>query len=124
MNNKKKVLLVDDDARNVFALSAVLQSESFRCVSVMSAGEALDVLVQDPEIGVVLMDMMMPDMDGYQAIAAIRSNAGIAGIPIVAVTAQAMVGDREKCLSAGANDYLSKPVNTDTLLELLSVYVK
>jgi CheY-like chemotaxis protein len=121
---KKKILVVDDDPRNVFALSAVLRSESFSCLSVLSAKEALEILSNDPGIGIVLMDMMMPDMDGYEAIAEIRATENIAKTPVIAVTAQAMVGDREKCIAAGANEYISKPINTELLIGLLSTYIK
>ncbi|MBC8035018.1 MAG: response regulator [Chitinophagaceae bacterium] len=120
----RKILVVDDDPRNVFALSAVLRSESFTCITVLSAKEALEILATDKEIGIVLMDMMMPEMDGYEALAEIRANKDTAALPVVAVTAQAMVGDREKCLAAGADAYISKPIDTEALLELLITYLK
>lgn len=124
MDSAKKVLLVDDDSRNIFALNAVLKAESLSCIAVMSAREAIDLLLKDKSIGVVLMDMMMPDMDGYEAIAEIRQDPSIADTPVIAVTAQAMVGDREKCLKAGANDYISKPIDATALMRLLTTYLK
>lgn len=114
-----KILIVDDDPRNIFALSAVLKSRKLVCVSTTGASEALDLLVRDAEISVILLDMMMPDMDGYDAIPKVRKIQGHEKTPIVAVTAQAMVGDREKCLEAGADDYISKPVDVDKLMLIL-----
>ncbi len=123
MEENKKVLIVDDDGRNRFALSAVLRARGFTCMQAGSAAEAMDLLGQHHDIGIVLMDMMMPGMDGYQAIAGIRHNTGNAGLPVIAVTAQAMVGDRQKCLQAGANDYVAKPINVDVLVTLLEKYL-
>ncbi len=116
---KKTVLIVDDDVRNIFALAATLRAKSFDVASSGSAREALALLRTNPEIDAVLIDMMMPEMDGYEAIPLIREIPSHADTLIVAVTAQAMPGDREKCLSAGAGDYISKPVDVDYLLELL-----
>lgn len=123
MNSRKKVLIIDDDSRNIFALSAVLRARGFKCVSAPGAAEGISLLSDDPEIGIVLMDMMMPDMDGYEAIDKIRSNIETAGIPIIAVTAQAMVGDREKALSAGADNYASKPIDVDLLTNILNEHL-
>ncbi len=117
---KKKVLIIDDDARNIFALSATLRAKSFECLSAPGAKEALELLQTDKAVDFVLIDMMMPDMDGYEAIPLIKDIPHRKSVPVIAVTAQAMVGDREKCLAAGADDYISKPVNVDRLLELLS----
>jgi CheY-like chemotaxis protein len=117
---KKRLLLVDDDPRNIFALTALLKSRSFDCVSCASAPDALTLLQTDRGIDAILLDMMMPDMDGYEAIPRIQALPGYADIPIYAVTAQAMVGDREKCLRAGATDYISKPIDVDRLVTLLS----
>lgn len=118
----KKVLIIDDDHRNIFALNAVLKSKGFQCVSATSGYDGLSMLSQDDNIGIVLLDMMMPEMDGYETLGKIReSNAQ--HIPVIAVTAQAMVGDREKCLDAGANEYVSKPVDLDNLLKLLNRYM-
>lgn len=119
----KKVLIVDDDTRNIFALSLTLKSKGYSIASATDAVTAINMLQQDKEIGVVLLDMMMPEMDGYEAIGRIRAIEQIAALPIVAVTAQAMPGDREKCLEAGANAYVSKPVNVDILTDLLNNYL-
>ncbi len=123
MKRGKKILIIDDDARNIFALTAVLRAKGFASVSSPSAGEGIDRLRSDLEIGIVFMDMMMPDMDGYAAISQIRGDAALASVPVISVTAQAMAGDREKCLSAGANDYLSKPIDQDAMLRLLHSYL-
>lgn len=117
---KKRVLIIDDDARNIFALSATLRAKSFECLSCMSAKEALEILKSDEKIDAILIDMMMPDMDGYEAIPLIKNIPKRASTLLVSVTAQAMVGDREKCLFAGADGYISKPVDVDKLLLLLS----
>lgn len=118
------LLIVDDDGRNVFALSAVLRTRRYKVVTAQSAAEALHVLRNREDIALVLMDMMMPDMDGYEAIAVIRGYEQWNNLPIVAVTAQAMLGDREKCLAAGADDYISKPVDIDQLERLLMRMLK
>lgn len=120
MMMKKRILIVDDDSRNIFALSATLKAKSFECLSCLSAEEALKLLKGDEHIDAVLIDMMMPDMDGYEAIPLIKQIPYRAGTPVISVTAQAMVGDREKCLQAGADDYISKPVDVDKLLVILS----
>lgn len=116
----KKILIIDDDIRNIFALSAVLKSKGYTCLSSQGAAEGIRQLESGEEIGIVLMDMMMPDMDGYEAIQAIRNNDNFAHIPVVAVTAQAMVGDREKALNAGADAYVSKPIDVDILMNILA----
>ena len=117
MPENKKIMLVDDDQKNIFALKLTLASRGYACVCVQDAREAIARLRQaTAEIGLVLMDMMMPEMDGYEAIAIIKDDNEISRIPIVAVTAQAMTGDREKCLEAGAVAYLSKPIDVDQLL--------
>lgn len=117
---RKKILIVDDDSRNIFALTATLKVRSFDCLSCLSAEEALEILKRDEKIDAVLLDMMMPEMDGYEAIPLIRQLPGKNDMPIIAVTAQAMVGDMEKCIEAGADAYISKPIDVDKLLELLS----
>jgi two-component system cell cycle response regulator DivK len=111
-----KVLIIDDDSRNIFALGATLKSKGFKCLTATSAQQGLAILRDDPEIGIVLLDMMMPEMDGYEAMPLLKQ---IREVPVIAVTAQAMVGDREKCIAAGANDYISKPINVDALLQIL-----
>ena len=118
-----KVLIIDDDNRNIFALTAVLKAKGYRCISAIGGEEGIELLKQDNEVAVVLMDMMMPGMDGYQAIAEINRLPELQNIPVIAVTAQAMVGDRERCLEAGASGYVSKPIDVDELTGLLKRYV-
>jgi CheY-like chemotaxis protein len=120
---KKKILIVDDDPRNTFALSAVLKARGYHPLAVSNMKEAFSLLEQDGGVGVILMDMMMPGMDGYEAIPALRAMPAYRQLPIIAVTAQAMTGDREKCLAAGADDYVSKPVDVTVLVEKLSRYL-
>ncbi|MDQ1088713.1 MULTISPECIES: response regulator [unclassified Siphonobacter] len=117
---KKRVLIIDDDAKNIFALKATLRSKAYDCLSSSSAQEALNLLQTDEVVDIILMDMMMPEMDGYEAIPLIQAIEKRRHTPILAVTAQAMVGDREKCLRAGATEYISKPINVERLLELMS----
>ena len=119
MKSKKKVLIIDDDPRNIYALELSLRVKGYTSVSSSNAAEGIAQLESNPEIGVVLMDMMMPDLDGYEAIRIIRNKPSFHSLPIVAVTAQAMTGDREKCINAGANEYISKPVDLDKLLQVL-----
>ena len=119
---QKKVLIIDDDNRNIFALKATLISRGYACYTALSAEEGIETLLNNEGIEIVLMDMMMPDMDGYEAIDVIRNNHKISSSTIIAVTAQAMVGDREKCLQAGADDYVSKPIDVDVLLKKLDKY--
>lgn len=118
--SKRKVLIIDDDVRNIFALTATLKAKSYHCVSRTGAKEAIEFLNGDDDVDVVLIDMMMPEMDGYEAIPIIKSISKRKDIPVIAVTAQAMLGDREKCLHAGADDYVSKPIDVDQLLQLLA----
>jgi len=113
---QKLILIIDDDNRNIFALKAVLKAKGFGCLSATSAREGFAIMEENENVAVVLMDMMMPDMDGYQAIATMKKSDKMQNIPVLAVTAQAMVGDRERCLSAGASGYVSKPINVDELL--------
>ena len=119
MNTEKEFLIIDDDSRNIFALTAVLKAKKYQCISAVSAVKGLELLEENKNIGAVLMDMMMPEMDGYEAIGKMKSNTALQKIPVIAITAQAMTGDREKCLEAGADGYISKPVNVDELLVLL-----
>lgn len=112
----KLILIIDDDQRNIFALKAVLKANGFLCVSATSAKEGFSCIAENPSVKLVLMDMMMPELDGYEAIAFMKRSAEMQHLPVLAVTAQAMVGDRERCLLAGASAYLSKPVNVDDLL--------
>ncbi|HEY7231003.1 MAG TPA: HAMP domain-containing protein [Pseudolabrys sp.] len=115
----RTVLLVDDDARNIFALSSVLERRGMRVLTATTGNEAIKLIESNPDIAIVLMDIMMPEMDGYQTMEEIRKNPKFRRLPIVALTAKAMKGDREKCLDAGASDYLAKPVNTEQLLSAL-----
>jgi CheY-like chemotaxis protein len=119
----KPVLVVDDDVRNIFALSSVLERRGMQVLTASNGREAIATLDSTPAISIVLMDIMMPGMDGYQTMQAIRSNKQFRRLPIIALTAKAMKGDREKCLEAGASDYLAKPVNTEQLLSALRMWL-
>ncbi|BAM89963.1 putative sensor histidine kinase with a GAF domain and multiple HAMP and Response regulator receiver domains [Bradyrhizobium oligotrophicum S58] len=119
----KTVLLVDDDARNIFALSSVLERRGMKVLTATTGNEAIELVQHNPEIAIVLMDIMMPQMDGYQTIGVIRQNPTFVRLPIIALTAKAMKGDREKCLEAGASDYLAKPVNTEQLLLAIRMWL-
>jgi HAMP domain-containing protein/CheY-like chemotaxis protein/signal transduction histidine kinase len=119
----RTVLLVDDDSRNIFALSSVLERRGMNVLTATTGNEAIELIKQTPELAIVLMDIMMPEMDGYQTIASIRDNPAYRRLPIIALTAKAMKGDREKCLEAGASDYLAKPVNTEQLLSALRMWL-
>jgi HAMP domain-containing protein/CheY-like chemotaxis protein/signal transduction histidine kinase len=119
----RTVLLVDDDSRNIFALSSALERRGMHVLTATTGREAITLIEQTPDLAIVLMDIMMPEMDGYQTIENIRRNPGYRRLPIVALTAKAMKGDREKCLEAGASDYLAKPVNTEQLLSALRMWL-
>ncbi|HLQ67180.1 MAG TPA: response regulator, partial [Candidatus Limnocylindrales bacterium] len=119
----KQVLIVDDDIRNIFALSSVLERRGMRVLTASTGTEAIELLSHTTDVSIVLMDIMMPDMDGYQTTRAIRQNQALRRLPIVALTAKAMKGDREKCLEAGASDYLAKPVDTGQLLSVLRMWL-
>ncbi|MDO9384437.1 MAG: HAMP domain-containing protein [Hyphomicrobiaceae bacterium] len=119
----RTALLVDDDARNIFALSSVLERRGMHVLSATTGKEAIETLKSNDGVAIVLMDIMMPEMDGYQTMREIRTNAELRRLPIIALTAKAMKGDREKCLAAGASDYLAKPVNTDQLLAALRMWL-
>ncbi len=119
----KKILLVDDDMRNVFALSNILEENGITIIIGKSGKQALELIESDPEIDLVLMDIMMPEMDGYEAMKKIREQERFKDLPLIALTAKAMRGDRKKCIEAGANDYLPKPVDVDKLLSLLRVWL-
>ena len=120
MYDSKKILIIDDDSKNIFALSAVLRSKKFPCISADSAMQGLCILEREKNIGLVLMDMMMPEMDGYEAIAKMKEHQKLKDLPVIAVTAQAMTGDEERCIAAGASGYISKPINVDELLKLIN----
>jgi CheY-like chemotaxis protein len=116
----KSILIVDDDPRNTFALVSYLESLEMKIYTAGGGHQAIKLLDDGAAIEIILMDMMMPEMDGYETIGRIRSSRTSGAIPIIAVTAKAMKGDREKCLSAGASEYVSKPVNMQDLLEKIS----
>jgi CheY-like chemotaxis protein len=119
----KTALLVDDDARNIFALSSVLERRGMNVLTATTGREAIETIESTSGLAIVLMDIMMPEMDGYQTIEKIRKNSKLRRLPIIALTAKAMKGDREKCLEAGASDYLAKPVNTEQLLSALRMWL-
>ncbi|MDO8414423.1 MAG: response regulator, partial [Gallionellaceae bacterium] len=119
----KKVLVVDDDVRNIFSLTAVLEQQHMEVLSSENGKDAIALLQKTPDIDIVLMDVMMPEMDGYQTIRAIRNQSRFKTLPIISLTAKAMKGDREKCLEAGASDYITKPVDTEQLFSLLRVWL-
>src|SRR5205807_5944496 len=119
----RTVLLVDDDARNIFALSSVLERRGMRVKTATTGKEAIEMVEKTPDLAIVLMDIIMPEMDGYQTMGVIREDPSYRRLPIIALTAKAMKGDREKCLEAGASDYLAKPVNTEQLLSALRMWL-
>ena len=119
----RKVLVVDDDARNIFALTSLLENQEMDVISATSGQSAIEIIENNRDLSVVLMDIMMPDMDGYETMREIRLKPEFRTLPIIALTAKAMKGDREKCLDAGASDYIAKPVNTDQLLSLMRVWL-
>ncbi len=119
----KKVLVVDDDVRNIFALSSVLERRGMTVLTAGTGREAIATLESTPDLAIVLMDIMMPEMDGYETMQVIRQNTAFRRLPIIALTAKAMKGDREKCLEAGASEYLAKPVNTEQLLSALRMWL-
>jgi len=119
----RKVLIVDDDIRNIFALTSILERQNMNIVSAETGRDAVELLEKHGDIEVVLMDVMMPEMDGFETTQAIRQKLHFAGLPIIAVTAKAMKGDREKCIEAGASDYLSKPVDPEVLVAKLRDWV-
>jgi len=119
----KKVLVVDDDVRNIFALSSVLERRGMTVLTAGTGREAIAILESTPDMAIVLMDIMMPEMDGYETMQVMRQNGLFRRLPIIALTAKAMKGDREKCLEAGASEYLAKPVNTEQLLSALRIWL-
>src|SRR5205814_6916896 len=118
-----KVLIVDDDIRNIFSLTSVLESHDVEVLHAERGEDGILILEQTPGVDVALIDIMMPEMDGYETMKQIRNHDELAGLPLIAVTAKAMKGDRQKCLDAGASDYIAKPVDIELLLALLRVWV-
>ena len=118
---KKEILIIDDDHRNIFALKMVLKAKRVSCQTAIGFAEAKVILNENPNIGLILMDMMMPEVDGYEAIAILKSEGN--KIPVIALTAQAMTGDKEKCIDAGADGYVAKPVNIDHLMLYIDKYL-
>jgi len=119
----RKALIVDDDIRNIFALTAILEQHDMHIVSAETGRGAIEVLERSGDVDVMLMDIMMPEMDGYETMQAIRSIPRFKSLPLIAVTAKAMKGDREKCIEAGASDYVSKPVDPDELMSKLRAWL-
>jgi CheY-like chemotaxis protein len=118
----KTVLIADDDVRNIFSLTKALEQHKMKVLTAMDGKEAISA-AEDGKVDIVLMDMMMPEMDGFEAITRLRKMPRYRHLPIIAVTAKAMAGDREKCIQAGASDYISKPVDIDQLLSLLRIWL-
>ena len=123
-SRRPTALVIDDDIRNIFSLASALEEYGVELSYAESGRAGLDLLDGQPDADVVLVDIMMPDMDGYETIREIRSREGFADLPIVAVTAKAMKGDRQKCIQAGASDYVSKPVDIDHLVSVLRVSIQ
>jgi CheY-like chemotaxis protein len=123
MFRDKKVLIVDDDMRNVFALSKVLSDKGLKTLKAEDGMKALDILNKEPGIDLVIMDIMMPEMDGYETMKRIREQKKFAHLPIIALTAKAMKKDYEQCMASGANDYMSKPVDTNRLISMLRIWL-
>ncbi len=119
----KKILIVDDDIRNIFALSTVLEEHGMIVVSAGNGRDAIDLLQKQSDIDAVLMDIMMPEMDGFETMREIRKVPALKNLPIIAVTAKAMKGDRERCIEAGAWDYLAKPVDSEQMLAVLRAWL-
>ncbi|MCT4570561.1 response regulator, partial [Bacillus thuringiensis] len=120
---EKTILIVDDDHRNIFALQNALKKQNANIITAQNGLECLEILKSNTNIDLILMDIMMPNMDGYETMENIRMNLGLNEIPIIALTAKAMPNDKEKCLSAGASDYISKPLNLHQLYSVMSVWL-
>jgi CheY-like chemotaxis protein len=119
----RKVLIVDDDLRNIFALSSLLERQQMQVLFAENGRDGIEVLEKDPSIEIVLMDIMMPEMDGYDTMRAIRRIPKFKSLPIITLTAKAMKGDRDKCIAAGASDYITKPVDVAQLLSMMRVWL-
>jgi CheY-like chemotaxis protein len=120
----KKILIVDDDVRNVYALTSALEDRGIEVLTADNGRQGIEVLEREPGIDLVLMDIMMPDMDGYETTRTVRRLEGFRELPIIALTAKAMRGDREKSLAAGASDYITKPVEINQLLSLMQLWLE
>jgi len=118
----KKVLIVDDDLRNIFAIKTLLESHRMQVMHAENGLDGIEIIERNPDIDLVLMDIMMPELDGYETIKIIRKDPKKRWLPVIAVTAKALKEDRERCLEAGASDYLAKPVDENQLIELLRVW--
>lgn len=118
-----KILIVDDDIRNIYSLTSVLESYGVEVLHAESGKDGILILEQTPKVDIALIDIMMPEMDGYETMQQVRMRPALASLPLIAVTAKAMKGDRQKCLDAGASDYIAKPVDIDLLLALLRVWI-
>jgi CheY-like chemotaxis protein len=121
--HSKKILLVDDDMRNLFALSKILKERGMEILKAENGKIALEVLELHPEMDLVLMDIMMPELDGYEAMKQIRAQVRFKNLPVIALTAKAMKDDKQKCIDAGANDYITKPIDVERLLSLMRVWL-
>ena len=120
----RKVLVVDDDVRNIFALNSLLERHGMNVITATNGHDAIKLLDSNPDLSLILTDVMMPEMDGYETMRRIREIPAFRSLPIIALTAKAMKGDREKCLQAGASDYVAKPVNTEQLLSLVRMWLQ
>ena len=118
-----RILIIDDDIRNIYSLTSVLEVHDVEVLHAERGAEGIAIMQSNPDIDAALVDIMMPDMDGYETMRRIRETAGIEDVPLIAVTAKAMKGDRQKCLDAGASDYIAKPVDIDLLLALMRVWI-
>ena len=119
----RRVLIVDDDVRNVFALTSALESRGIEVLYAENGRDSLSVLAENPDVDLVLMDIMMPEMDGYETMTALRQMPQFRRLPVIALTAKAMEEDREQSVAAGASDYITKPVDIDQLLSLMQVWL-
>jgi len=119
----KKVLIIDDDVRNIFSLTSLLERHHMQVVFAENGRDGIELLKNTPDVDAILVDVMMPEIDGYDTMRAIRGIKKFKSIPMIALTAKAMKGDREKCIEAGASDYVSKPADVDRLLSLLRIYL-
>jgi CheY-like chemotaxis protein len=118
------VLIVDDDIRNIFSLTGVLEQHDIKVLHAENGRDGIAILEDTPDIDMVLMDVMMPDMDGYETMRQIRARERFRKLPMIAITAKAMKGDREKCIEAGASEYMSKPVDVDQLVSMMRVWLR